>query len=873
MKNCVICCEDTNEKNLFKCKNKECEMKQCCIDCMKRYLLESSKEPHCMSCHHAICTSDFISDFSKRWRLDVYKEHKKNILWAKEQSKMTETMELIRKQNKKNKIEGEITKLEQQIREFKMEIHRIDGRYVNEELSSKTKCINEYKYKCPKEDCNGFLDGNYNCAICDTNYCKDCFIVLQNDSKEHSCNEELKASIKKIKKDAKPCPNCGEMISKISGCFAPDTKILMWDGTTKLSQHIRIGDLLVGNDGKKRTVLRLCSGEDDMYEIIQTKGENYIVNSNHILVLKYSGDKQIYWYSSTNSWKINWFDHDTKKVKTKQFNVTNETSIEQAKIEIENFKKTIIFPDIIKITVNDYLKITESRKKGFMGFTSKGINWDYQEIELDPYLLGIWLGDGTHSLPAIASNDIEIQEYLLNWCDNNDAELVHQDKFIFKIRRRNLTNYKNNSRLPIGNDSCDTCLGCSKKVADICNIKRPNTVKEKPTKKTNPFIDLLNKYNLFKNKHIPKEYMINSRDVRLKLLAGLIDSDGHVPKDNNQRIVIAQVEPILSKQIIFLAKSLGFTVNVSIVKRINVNVAFYKEINSDEKKDYRDVHYINISGTSVHEIPTILPRKKCFDTLFDHYNTGIKINKIGKGNYYGWEIDDNNLFVLNDMTVVHNCDMMFCVKDNCGTSFNWRTGQVEKGLIHNPHAHAYYERHPEALEAYNNRMRELRTNRNERVDNCIVSVTDISTKIRTMGESISEKRKERKEQINYIINMIRNIYNFRNYTEVPVHKENTDLRIKWLKNESDELSVKRTLHMRFKKIEREILDHQILSTCATVINDLLRQMLDSKTNDEFYMIYSNDIQNIINYTNIELQANADYFGLKAKQINNEFKII
>jgi uncharacterized protein YeeX (DUF496 family) len=436
MKNCVICCEDTNEKNLFKCKNKECEMKQCCIDCMKRYLLESSKEPHCMSCHHAICTSDFISDFSKRWRLDVYKEHKKNILWAKEQSKMTETMELIRKQNKKNKIEGEITKLEQQIREFKMEIHRIDGRYVNEELSSKTKCINEYKYKCPKEDCNGFLDGNYNCAICDTNYCKDCFIVLQNDSKEHSCNEELKASIKKIKKDAKPCPNCGEMISKISGC-----------------------------------------------------------------------------------------------------------------------------------------------------------------------------------------------------------------------------------------------------------------------------------------------------------------------------------------------------------------------------------------------------------------------------------------------------DMMFCVKDNCGTSFNWRTGQVEKGLIHNPHAHAYYERHPEALEAYNNRMRELRTNRNERVDNCIVSVTDISTKIRTMGESISEKRKERKEQINYIINMIRNIYNFRNYTEVPVHKENTDLRIKWLKNESDELSVKRTLHMRFKKIEREILDHQILSTCATVINDLLRQMLDSKTNDEFYMIYNNDIQEIINYTNDELQANADYFSLKEKQINNEFKII
>jgi hypothetical protein len=435
MENCIICCEETNDKNLFKCKNKECEMKECCIDCMKRYLLENSKEPHCMSCYYAISTLDFISVFSKKWRLEVYKEHKKDILWAKEQSKMTETMELIGKQKKKNKIQEEITKLEQQIRELKMEIFRIDGRNIIEMPITK-QIINEYKYKCPKENCNGFLDGNYNCAICDTNYCKDCFIVLKDDSKEHSCNKELKASITQIKKDAKPCPNCGEMISKVDGC-----------------------------------------------------------------------------------------------------------------------------------------------------------------------------------------------------------------------------------------------------------------------------------------------------------------------------------------------------------------------------------------------------------------------------------------------------EMMFCVMDNCGTAFNWKTGKVETGVIHNPHAHAYYEKHPEALEAYNNRRLTPRIANNNNNNNCIVSITDITTKIGTMNESIPEKKKERKEQINIIITIIRNIYNFRNYTQIPIHKENTDLRIKWLTNESNELSLKRTLHMRFKKIEREILDHQILSTCATVINDLLRQMLNSKTNDEFYMIYNNDIQEIINYTNDELQANADYFGLKTKEINNEFKII
>jgi len=77
---------------------------------------------------------------------------------------------------------------------------------------------------------------------------------------------------------------------KSSGCFAEDTHILCWDGTTKLSQDIKIGDELVGDDGKKRTVWNTLTGEDMMYEVIQNNGAPYIVNSEHTLVLKYSGE-------------------------------------------------------------------------------------------------------------------------------------------------------------------------------------------------------------------------------------------------------------------------------------------------------------------------------------------------------------------------------------------------------------------------------------------------------------------------------------------------------------------------------------------------------------------------------------------------------
>jgi hypothetical protein len=34
----------------------------------------------------------------------------------------------------------------------------------------------------------------------------------------HVCDEETKATVQAIKKQAKPCPGCGEMISKIDGC-------------------------------------------------------------------------------------------------------------------------------------------------------------------------------------------------------------------------------------------------------------------------------------------------------------------------------------------------------------------------------------------------------------------------------------------------------------------------------------------------------------------------------------------------------------------------------------------------------------------------------------------------------------------------------
>jgi hypothetical protein len=76
----------------------------------------------------------------------------------------------------------------------------------------------------------------------------------------------------------------------VGKCHAVDTPILMFDGSLKMVQDICVGDLLMGDDGTPRTVLSLGSGYDDMFEIKPDfGGEKFVVNSEHILCLKYTG--------------------------------------------------------------------------------------------------------------------------------------------------------------------------------------------------------------------------------------------------------------------------------------------------------------------------------------------------------------------------------------------------------------------------------------------------------------------------------------------------------------------------------------------------------------------------------------------------------
>ena len=411
---------------------------------------------------------------------------------------------------------------------------------------------------------------------------------------------------------------------------------------------------------------------------------SYIVNSKHKLTLKFSGDRIIYWSDSENAWKISWFDHNLHIIKHKKIQVSDILDKEEALKHIEEFKNTIKFPHILEITLDDYMKISKSNKKSLMGFKTDGIHWPKKDLPLDPYFMGLWLGDGINdgmSFALCPETDPEIITYILEWCEENYCELIHDDIYRFRIRRRGMEL----GRLAIGHGSTSLdCKGCIKQKCNLCDLPNKPYTNNNETLNKNPLKVVLDNYNLTRNsKYIPSDYLINDRDTRLKLLAGIIDTDGHVC-NNGKRIQIPQANHTLAKQIKFLASSLGFITNINNVKKKNITFG------DGIYKDYPDHLCINISGEKLYEIPTRISRKKCYssESNKDQLRTHINVKQLDKGNYYGWSVSDNKRFLLSDFTVVRNCDQMWCVSEGCNTAFSWNSGKVISGTVHNPH---YYE--------------------------------------------------------------------------------------------------------------------------------------------------------------------------------------
>jgi DNA-directed RNA polymerase beta subunit len=407
-------------------------------------------------------------------------------------------------------------------------------------------------------------------------------------------------------------------------CFDPETEILMWDGNAKKAKNIEIDDILVDDLGNPTTVRSTCSGLKNMYDIIPDK-DNFMkhrVTDNHILTLKIRGHKAI---SQSNrkdrnyEYIVEFLNREEIKFQEKYFTSLNEAT---------QFVNSFNDDNTIDITIEKYLKLSKRTKDNLVLFKTEGINWTKKDVAMDPYLLGMWLGDGLSDGSGFSLNyktDLNTLAYWEKWAQENEAIITKDARYKFSIVSK-----KNKEALLSG----------------LCN-----RVEEAPLKK------YLRKYNLLNNKHIPNEYITNDRETRLKVLAGLIDTDGSV-RDNGHEIRICQgpANYRIIENAYTLAMSLGFSCGVK------EGTSQWTDEKSGDKK-FSTYKELRITGHKICEIPTLLPYKKLV-AIEDETQilrsksfmcSKFSLVEVGEGPYVGWQLHDKRgRFCLKDGLSVHN---------------------------------------------------------------------------------------------------------------------------------------------------------------------------------------------------------------------------
>ena len=273
-----------------------------------------------------------------------------------------------------------------------------------------------------------------------------------------------------------------------------DTEIPTPDGW-KLMKDIHEGDYVFSQDGTPAKVLVESEiFHKQMFELTFDDGMKVKASADHIWTIQTKDSRRAF----KRPYKRESSTHPALH--------RNEGWIERRTIDM----------------IGDFAKV---RKDG------KGIEYKYRvpmtkpvqypraDLEVDPYTLGVWLGDGSSTDTNITCADTDREEMM---------ELLSAEGH--------------------------TCVWHERKnrAGSIALDKHGKNLSNAP----NPLRDNLRKLNVWNNKHIPDKYMTASISQRLALLQGLMDTDGACSVRGECEFT--QKSKRLAQQVFELVCSLGF---------------------------------------------------------------------------------------------------------------------------------------------------------------------------------------------------------------------------------------------------------------------------------------------------------------------------
>lgn len=358
-----------------------------------------------------------------------------------------------------------------------------------------------------------------------------------------------------------------------TGCHGIGEKVLLADGQIKRVEEIQSDDLLLGSDGNPRHILQIIRGTGRMYKIRPVKGKPFIVDENHMLTLRR----------------------------------TNESSHPQYPCRTHG-------GEIIDVTVKEWLTWSKWKKHIYKLVRADALDFyptSDKDCPIDPYFLGILLGDGSLNGSSIG----------ITTMDEEVVTVIQQQAERFKLKIRTE---------PAG--KATTYILNSRKVHSHSMLNRHLT-------------ELGIRYKTSGTKHVPTIYKTGAIDVRLQVIAGLLDSDGHLTYNGYDFISKSQQ---LADDLAFMCRSVGLAAYVTTCQK--------------GCRDFVGTYYrVSVSG-NCDKIPMKV-RHKISGSRKQKKNvlvTGFTVEALGEGNYIGFTVDGDNRYLLDDFTITHNCGKTIC---------------------------------------------------------------------------------------------------------------------------------------------------------------------------------------------------------------------
>ena len=223
---CSICIEDLTINNTVVCSY--CDYTTC-KKCFQRYLLDTKRTTkNCMSCNNIFTRGMLINMLGLSYIENMYKNHIKELLFNEEKTLIPLSMITVQKNKKINEVVVEKNKLEKEYKNISQNLDTFDIIKLEHEIKAHYSYITylksrpieknikiQYKYPCAKINCDGFVNNQWKCDLCDNTTCKYCFKIKEEN---HECLKDDVDTAELIKKDSKPCPKCNISIMKTSGC-------------------------------------------------------------------------------------------------------------------------------------------------------------------------------------------------------------------------------------------------------------------------------------------------------------------------------------------------------------------------------------------------------------------------------------------------------------------------------------------------------------------------------------------------------------------------------------------------------------------------------------------------------------------------------